>query len=164
MKRRDFIKKAGIVTGVVVAAPLLITSAFAETKPLTKLSSIDQLNARRTIQYIKGQTEDILHQFLFEPNDVSTRQTIETHLGIMLRNLPNYLPSYIQDYNVVCDETNNTPIRIDAGTLYVDMLVKFNRSIDYIHIPAKIYTTKPVGYSRGNGDEFFMSAPFLPFD
>lgn len=163
MKRREFIKQAGIISGAVIAAPLLITSAIAETKPLTKLSSLDRVNASRMIVYIKRKTEDILHNYIFEPNDVLTRSSITSNIDAFLAMVLH--KDGIQDYTVICDESNNSPKRVDAGDLYVDMAIKLNRATGYVYLPVKVESKQwlsPAGFNRGNGDYASTFAPYLP--
>ena len=47
----------------------------------------------------------------------------------------------IYDYLVVCDESNNTPTRIDANELYVDVAIEPVKAIEFIYIPVRIKNT-----------------------
>jgi len=45
------------------------------------------------------------------------------------------------DYLVVCDESNNTPARIDRNELYVDIAIEPVKAIEFIYIPLRIKNT-----------------------
>ena len=47
----------------------------------------------------------------------------------------------IYDFLVVCDESNNTPTRIDANELYVDVAIEPVKAIEFIYIPVRIKNT-----------------------
>ena len=42
---------------------------------------------------------------------------------------------------MVCDETNNTPSRIDNNELYVDIAIEPVKSVEFIFIPLRIKNT-----------------------
>jgi phage tail sheath protein FI len=42
---------------------------------------------------------------------------------------------------VVCDETNNTPDRIDRNELYVDIAIEPVKAIEFIYIPVRLKNT-----------------------
>ena len=44
----------------------------------------------------------------------------------------------LYDYNVVCDETNNSPEQIDRGRLVTDVYIQPYRTVDYIILRAVI--------------------------
>ena len=45
------------------------------------------------------------------------------------------------DYLVVCDDTNNTPARIDRNELHIDIAVQPIKSVEFIYIPIRIQNT-----------------------
>jgi len=47
----------------------------------------------------------------------------------------------IFDYLVVCDESNNTPARIDRNELYVDIAIEPVKAVEFIYIPVRIKNT-----------------------
>jgi phage tail sheath protein FI len=47
----------------------------------------------------------------------------------------------IYDYLVVCDESNNTPARIDRNELYVDIAIEPVKAVEFIYIPVRIKNT-----------------------
>jgi hypothetical protein len=47
----------------------------------------------------------------------------------------------LNDYVVVCDETNNTPTTIDRNELHIDVAIEPIRAVEFIYIPVKILNT-----------------------
>ena len=47
----------------------------------------------------------------------------------------------IYDYLVVCDESNNTPSRIDRNELYVDIAIEPVKAVEFIYIPLRVKNT-----------------------
>jgi phage tail sheath protein FI len=45
------------------------------------------------------------------------------------------------DFLVVCDDTNNTPARIDRNELYIDIAIQPVKAIEFIYIPVRIKNT-----------------------
>lgn len=94
--------------------------------------ALDRVNVKRLIKYIKNHMEDSLAQTLFEPNDKSTRMLVAFKMCSLLDSL--LAKRLINDYNVICDESNNTPYNIDNGDLIVDICFKQKSLSDIVHI------------------------------
>jgi hypothetical protein len=47
----------------------------------------------------------------------------------------------IYDYLVVCDESNNTPARIDRNELWIDIAIEPVKAIEFIYIPVRVLNT-----------------------
>jgi phage tail sheath protein FI len=77
--------------------------------------------------------------YLFEPNDKITRDEIKGAVESLMLELVGQRALY--DYIVVCDETNNTPARIDRNELYVDVAVEPVKAIEFIYIPLRLKNT-----------------------
>jgi len=54
----------------------------------------------------------------------------------------------IYDFRVVCDESNNTPTRIDRNELYVDIAIEPMKAAEFIYIPVRLKNTGEI--SSGN--------------
>jgi phage tail sheath protein FI len=44
----------------------------------------------------------------------------------------------IYDFFVVCDESNNTPSRIDRNELYLDIAIEPVKAVEFIYIPRRL--------------------------
>lgn len=102
-------------------------------------SALDRVNVARLINYLKYQLDNLAKPFLFEPNDKQTRQSVTNTFNSFMGNLVGLRALY--DYAVICDETNNTPARIDANELWIDIAIKPTKAIEFIYIPIRILNT-----------------------
>ena len=109
-------------------------------------SSLDRINVARLIAFIRGRLEVIGKNFVFEPNDQTTRDEIKNSIESLMIDL--VAKRGIYDYLVVCDTSNNTPTRIDANELYVDVAIEPVKAIEFIYIPVRIKNTGEI--SAGN--------------
>jgi phage tail sheath protein FI len=85
-------------------------------------SAIDRVNVSRLVSYMRRQLDLIAKPFIFEPNDELTRNEIKGVIDSFCNEL--LAKRAIGDYLVVCDESNNTPARIDRNELYVDVAIE----------------------------------------
>ncbi len=109
-------------------------------------SSLDRINVSRLIAYLRDKLEEIGKGFLFEPNDEITRNEIKNAVEGLLNDVTT--KRGIFDYLVVCDETNNTPSRIDNNELYVDIAIEPVKSVEFIFIPLRIKNTGDIDAGR----------------
>jgi phage tail sheath protein FI len=47
----------------------------------------------------------------------------------------------MSDFLVVCDDSNNTPTRIDANQMYIDVAIQPAKAAEFIYIPIRIKNT-----------------------
>jgi phage tail sheath protein FI len=47
----------------------------------------------------------------------------------------------LYDFIVVCDESNNTPARIDRSELWVDVAIEPVKAVEFIYIPVRLVNT-----------------------
>lgn len=103
-------------------------------------SALDRVNVARLVVYLRERLDDIVRGFLFEPNDEATRANakslVERFLGQVLSQRGLF------DFVVVCDETNNTPARIDRNELWIDVAVQPAKAVEFIYIPLRIQSTQ----------------------
>ena len=102
-------------------------------------SALDRINVARLVAFIRGRLETIGKGFIFEPNDQLTRDEIKGAIEGLMNDLVAKRGLY--DYLVVCDESNNTPARIDRNELYVDIAIEPVKSVEFIYIPVRIKNT-----------------------
>ena len=103
------------------------------------VSALDRINVARLVAFIRARLQDIGDAFLFEPNDQITRNEIQNTITSLMIDLVNKRGIY--DYLVVCDLTNNTPARIDANELWVDIAIEPVKAVEFIYIPMRIKNT-----------------------
>lgn len=102
-------------------------------------SALDRTNVARLIAYIRRQLTIAARPFVFEPNDALTRNQIAGVIQSLMVDLVAKRGLY--DYLVVCDESNNTPARIDRNELWVDVAVEPVKAAEFIYIPVRVLNT-----------------------
>lgn len=109
-------------------------------KTLNALSSaLDRVNVARLINYLNYNLDNLAKPFLFEPNDQYTRDAVTRTFESFFGDLVSLRAVY--DFAVLCDETNNTPARIDRNELWIDVAIKPTKAIEFIYIPLRILNT-----------------------
>ena len=102
-------------------------------------SSLDRINVARLVIYLRYQLNVIAKPYIFEPNDTVTRNQIKQQIEKLLLDLTSKRALY--DFLVVCDKSNNTPARIDANELHVDIAIEPVKSVEFIYIPMRLENT-----------------------
>ena len=112
---------------------------FGQKTRARNASALDRVNVARLIVYMRTQLNQLAKPYLFEPNDKITRDEIKQQVESFLVELVGLRALY--DFLVVCDETNNTPARIDRNELYVDIAIEPVKAVEFIYIPLRIKNT-----------------------
>ena len=112
---------------------------FGNLTKTSASSALDRINVSRLAVYLRTQLDAIAKPFIFEPNDELTRNEIKQAVESFLLELVGQRALY--DFLVVCDDTNNTPTRIDRNELYVDIAIEPIKSVEFIYIPLRIKNT-----------------------
>jgi hypothetical protein len=102
-------------------------------------SALDRINVARLIVYLRRQLNALAKPYIFEPNDKITRDEIKGAVESLMLELVGQRALY--DYIVVCDESNNTPSRIDRNELWVDVAIEPVKAVEFIYIPLRIKNT-----------------------
>ena len=103
---------------------------FGDKTGLSFESAFDRINVRRLFITIEQAIENAAKSVLFEINDAGTRSNFINIVEPFLRDVQ--AKRGIQDFLVICDETNNTPDVIDRNEFLADVFVKPARSINFI--------------------------------
>lgn len=102
-------------------------------------SALDRTNVGRLVAYIRRQLVLATRPFIFEPNDELTRTEVAGVVQTLMVDLVAKRGLY--DYLVVCDESNNTPARVDRNELWIDIAVEPVKAVEFIYIPVRILNT-----------------------
>ncbi len=103
---------------------------FGDKTGFAKSSAFDRINVRRLFIYLEDGISAAAKDQLFEFNDEITRANFVNIVEPFLRDVQS--KRGIQDYVVICDETNNTAAVIDNNEFIADIFVKPARSINFI--------------------------------
>ena len=103
---------------------------FGDKTGLNKASAFDRINVRRLFIFLENAISSAAKDQLFEFNDDITRNNFVNIVEPFLRDVQ--AKRGIQDFRVICDETNNTASVIDNNEFIADIYIKPSRSINYI--------------------------------
>lgn len=114
-------------------------TVFGQKTLYSLTSALDRINVSRLVAYLRKQFDDMAQPFLFEPNDTYTRdQVLQVFNGFMADLITKRA---LYDFLVVCDDSNNTPTRIDRNELWIDVAIQPVKAIEFIYIPVRIKNT-----------------------
>jgi phage tail sheath protein FI len=102
-------------------------------------SALDRVNVARLIAYLRERFDPLARPFIFEPNDQITRSNAKQVFVGFLNDLMSKRALY--DFIVVCDESNNTPARIDRNELWIDIAIEPVKAAEFIYIPIRVVNT-----------------------
>jgi hypothetical protein len=132
MKRRVFFQT--ILGGAVGALLAPLASAKLKLEPTPRVD----VETHRTLLSLKKDIEEGCKYFLFEPNHIVTRTRIMLVLSGMLEKYKE--TRVINDYSVICDETNN-PDDCEES-INVSVHVRPSRSVSYTIFNVSLTATK----------------------
>ena len=102
-------------------------------------SALDRINVARLVMFVKRQLRKNTMSFVFEPNDQLTRDNLKAMVDAFLGDL--IVKRGLFDFATICDESNNTPDRIDRNEMYIDIALKPVKAAEFIYIPIRIVAT-----------------------
>jgi len=136
---RDLLYGSGNAVNAIANFPGDGITVFGQRTLQRRSTALDRVNVRLLLIYIKKNATRFLRQFLFEPNDAITRAQIVSVCNPFLSDIK--ARRGLTGYKVVCNETNNTPERIDRNELYVTFFLKPTRSVEFISLSLAILKT-----------------------
>jgi len=127
---RDELYKAGV--NPVVNFPGNGVVLYGDKTLLARPSAFDRINVRRLFIVLEKAIAIAAKSTLFELNDEYTRAQFRNLVEPFLRDVKGRRGIY--DFRVICDDTNNTPERIDRNEFWGDIYIKPARSINFIQL------------------------------
>ena len=128
--QRDSIYKIGV--NPVTAMPGSGILLFGDKTLLAKPSAFDRINVRRLFILLEKSIANMAKSFLFEFNDEFTRSRFTSTVVPFLSDIQGR--QGIQDYAVICDDSNNSPEVVDRNEFRGDIYIKPSRSINFIQL------------------------------
>lgn len=104
-----------------------------------KASALDRINVRRLLIKVKKYIASSSKYLLFEPNTDRTRTEFLNIVNPYLDDIKTKEGLYT--FKVVCDETNNTPDKIDRNILYGQIWLQPTKTSEYIIIDFNVTPT-----------------------
>jgi len=112
---------------------------FGQKTRALAASALDRVNVARLVVYLRGQLDKLCKPYIFEPNDKITRDEVKSAADSLMLELVGNRAIY--DFLCVCDESNNTPSRIDRNELWLDIAIEPVKAIEFIYIPLRLKNT-----------------------
>ncbi len=95
-------------------------------------SALDRVNVRRLMLEVKRQVSGVADRFLFEPNNAATRARFVNQITPLLSLIQ--LQAGIEQFKVICDESNNTPLDVEQNKMNGRIVVVPTRAVEFISI------------------------------
>ena len=122
---------------------------FGDKTGLAKASAFDRINVRRLFIFLEDAVSAAAKDIMFEFNDPITRSGFVNAVEPFLRDVQ--AKRGIQDFRLICDETNNTAAIVDANEFVADIYIKPSRSINFIGLTF-VATRSGVSFSEVIGN------------
>ena len=122
---------------------------FGDKTGLAKASAFDRINVRRLFIFLEDAIKAAAKDVMFEFNDALTRNSFVNAVEPFLRDVQ--AKRGIQEFRLICDESNNTAAIIDANEFIADIYVKPSRSINFIGLTF-VATRSGVSFSEVIGN------------
>lgn len=136
---RDLLYGSGNAVNAIVKFPQDGIVVWGQRTLQRTQSALDRVNVRMLLIFIKKNLTRLLRNYIFEPNDrILWKQvlaTVEPFLSdIQARR-------GLTAYRVICDESNNTPERIDRNELWVSIFLKPTRTVEFVVLNLAVLRT-----------------------
>jgi phage tail sheath protein FI len=112
--------------------PSVGTVVYGQKTLQAKASSLDRVNVRRLLIALKSYIKQVADNLVFEPNTQITRNKFLNQVNPYMESVQQRQGLYA--FNVVMDETNNTPDVIDRNQLVGAIYLQPTRTAEYIYI------------------------------
>lgn len=127
---RDTLYKAGINS--IIAAKGEGPVLLGDKTHLAKAGAFDRINVRRLFIVIEKTLATAAKYQLHEFNDEFTRSQVKATINPFLRTIQG--DRGLEDFDVICDTTNNPEDVVKAHEFIVDVFIKPNYVINYIQL------------------------------
>ena len=127
---RDSLYSGGNVVNPIVNFSQQGITIFGQRTTQREPTALDRINVRRLMVYIKRVITASTQRFIFEPNDKITQERIQTLLVPLFEDIKRRRG--ITEFKVICDETVNTPVRVDRNELWCKVLIKPTKAAEVL--------------------------------
>jgi len=127
---RDALYSGGNVVNPIVNFPQQGITIFGQRTTQRDPTALDRVNVRRLLIQLRKIILASTRRFLFEPNDEFLWDQIQNVVSPLLRDIQERRG--LVEFRVVCDETTNTPVRVDRNELWCKVLLKPTKAAEVI--------------------------------
>jgi len=105
-----------------------------------KASALDRVNVRRVLLYIEKTVDKLLQPYVLDINNTEKgRLRVWSNIDSFLANIK--AEEGLIAYEVICNETNNTPLVIDQNRLAIDIYVQAPKTVEFIDVQTIVTKT-----------------------
>lgn len=119
-------------------------TVFGQKTLQKKASALDRVNVRRLLIELKNYISQIADTLVFEQNTVATRNNFLLQVNPYLASVQQRNGLY--GFNVVMDETNNTPTTIDNNQLVGAIYLQPTKTVEFVYLT---FNVTPTGVTFG---------------
>ena len=127
---RDALYSGGNIINPIVNFAGQGITIFGQRTTQRASTALDRINVRRLMVYLKRVITAATLNFVFEPNDKMTQETIQNVVSPMLGDIQRRRG--ITEFKVICDETVNTPVRVDRNELWCKVFIKPTKAAEVL--------------------------------
>lgn len=127
---RDSLYSGGNVINPIVAFPQQGITIFGQRTTQRNPTALDRINIRRMMIYIRKVILTSTQSLIFEPNDEFTWARVENLVNPLLSDIKRRRG--ITEFRVVCDETTNTPVRVDRNEMWTKVIIRPTKTAEII--------------------------------
>jgi len=114
-------------------------TVFGQKTLQTQKSALDRVNVRRLLIELKSFISEVAESLVFEPNNQVTRDSFLSQVNPYLSTVQQR--QGISEFNVVMDESNNTPTTIDNNELIGAIYIQPTRTAEFIRLDFNVLPT-----------------------
>lgn len=127
---RDSLYSGGNIINPIVSFPQAGIAIFGQRTAQRTPTALDRINVRRLMIFLRKAVLNSTQSFVFEPNDPFTWEAIRDVINPLLEDIRSRRG--IINYSVICDETTNTPVRVDRNELWCKVVIQPTKSAEVI--------------------------------
>ena len=127
---RDTMYSGGNVLNPVVNFPQTGIAIWGQRTSQRAPSALDRINVRRMMIYLRKVILASTQRLVFEPNDRFTWARVEDLINPLLGDISRRRG--ITEFSVTCDETTNTPLRVDRNEMWCKVLIKPTKTAEMV--------------------------------
>ncbi len=136
---RDLLYGSGNAVNPIVKFPQDGITVWGQRTLQRSQSALDRVSVRMLVNYLKKNLIRLLRNFIFEPNDRVLWKQVEATINPFLSDVQ--ARRGLSAFNVIVDETNNTPERIDRNELWVSVFLKPTRDVEFVALNIALLRT-----------------------
>ena len=127
---RDSLYSGGNAINPIVNFPQQGITIFGQRTAQRDPTALDRINVRMLMIYIRKVLLLSTQRFAFEPNDAILWAQIEETVNPLLDDIKRRRG--ITQFKVICDETVNTPVRVDRNEVWCKILIKPTKAAEAV--------------------------------